>query len=334
MRLRNIFVLLFLFFGLMGANPAIAQTAEEKYWDGDNYGIVNGWIVDKMTGLPIDEKYSITFFPHDSKSPDRVPYYLIVETDNNLYKSAFSKKLLPGTYYLNFESLSKNPKYSIEPHPFSEYGKKGNRYTIEVKRGQITKVLKKVEKGGNLKINLVDASGNKILFNQPHCNISSYIDSEIFRFGKYCESLAKDDLLDGELIVKDLLYPASYDLKLSFGGCGIGTIIRENINVEKGNTTEIKIVIDLNNPTGLSGYVIDQNKIPIKDAEVHVFSSNIEGSFITNTNGFYKIIGLKEGIYYLTVSIKISKGYFVKRYGEILIKEKNLVNRNITISIQ
>ena len=333
MKVRNVFVLFVMILVLSCTNLATLQTHQEVPLNEDNYGIANVWIIDRITGMPIDEKYLICFIPHDSKTPDIVPYNLRVETGGNSYKSFASIKLPPGRYYLQFDSLSKNPEYCFEPHPFSEFGEKGKRYTIDVGKGQITKVIKRVDKGGSLKIVLVDTSGNKIDFALLKCDVTFYLDSEVFRFPKSNKRLTDDDLLYGESAIKDILYPADYSLEIDFGSCGLGRISKDNINVEKGKTTEVIITIDINDGTGITGHLFNNNKIPIKGAEVHVISGNIEGSYITDSNGFYKIVGLKSGTYYLHVSIKIPDGIWTKHYGAFLIEAKKLVNKDLIFNL-
>jgi hypothetical protein len=335
MKVKNILLFYSLVLLLNSMNLADLQKQHQVMpLDSDNYGIANVWIIDKVTGLPIDEKYLIGFVPQDSKDPDILPYYLRAETGSNSYKSFASIKLPPGRYYLQFDSLSKKPKYCFDPPPYSEFGARGNRYTIEIGKGQITKVIKRVEKGGSLKIVLVDPSGNQIHFDLLKCDVSFYLDSEVFRFQKSSKSLTDDDLLDGELVIKDILFPAAYSIKIGFGSCGLGTVRKDNVKIEKGKTTEVMITINLNDTTGITGHLFDKNKIPIKGAEVDVTSGKIRGSYITDSNGFFKILGLKSDTYYLNVSIKIPDGIRIKNYGAVLIEENKLVNKDLILNLE
>jgi hypothetical protein len=335
MKVKNILLFYSLFLVLNSMNLAnLLKQHEVMPLDSDNYGIANVWIIDKVTGLPIDEKYLIAFIPQDSKTPDIVPYYLRAETGSNSYKSFVSKKLPPGRYYLQFESQAKNSKYCMEPPPYSEFGAKGNRYTVEIEKGQITKVIKRVEKGGSLKIILVDPSGNQIPFDLLKCDVSFYLDSEVFRFPKSNKRLTDDNLMDGESVIKDILYPTAYCFKIGFGSCGLGTIRKDNIKIEKGKTTEVILTINLNDTTGITGHLFDKNKIPIKGAKVGVNSGKIRGSYITDSNGFYKIVGLESGTYFLRVSVKIPGGIQPKHYGEVLIEDNKLVNKDLIWNLE
>ena len=65
----------------------------------------------------------------------------------------------------------------------------------------------------------------------------------------------------------------------------------------------VKIVMDLNNKTGVFGKITDLDGNPVEDVEVYISSSKvIDGSkrnatTYTNSKGNFKIIGLVEGRY-------------------------------------
>ena len=103
------------------------------------------------------------------------------------------------------------------------------------------------------------------------------------------------------------LYPGIYSGETDFQYKGLGYPDQkiDNILIEKGKTTVVKIVMDLNDKTGVFGKVTNLNGNPVEDVEVYISSSKvIDGvkeyaNTYTNSNGEYKIIGLSQGRYTL-----------------------------------
>lgn len=342
MRLRSIFVLLVLFFGLIGLNPAIAQTQEEEQWDRDNYGKVVVQLIDANTLEPVKELFRVNFFdslkvmnlkekPFDTSS---LEWY--GETNN---KGHLVAKLKPGVYYLQFIPESTESKYEYEPSPLLS---ERNRQPIAVESQKITEVLKKINNGGKLKIILVDPNGKRI---NPQADFSSDINIEVtinteeFDFGifpvdtKTAVKLTdgKDDLNDGEVVI-GRLYPGKYKILINFGLLGYKHKNINDIQVSRNQTTITEVVVDINNSTGIEGFITDQNGNPLKNLYVDIDSTQSK----TDQNGFYRIVGIDTGNHLIGITSHSYEynGIFINEIFRVEIIKGMIIQKDFVIKIQ
>jgi hypothetical protein len=309
MKLRNIFVLLVLFFGLIGSFLAMVEAQSGEEQDLDNYGILRGKIIDEDSGKLVNEKFFVSINDPNYNLLSRFG----TETDENGF---FKCKWKTGTYLLYFFPRSRTSKYCWDKNPIFFPGEKN---IIKIGKGKITEIVKKAKLAGKLKLLMVSKEGDKInpqiIFGEKiDCNAriqgESLIDNtsgEFFTDG--------DDFNDGEMLVHSLC-PDIYTLDVTFDGMGIGSIFLEGIVIEKNSTTEVKVKIDLDDPTGIQGDIYYESGELLENVEVSIggpieSSESITASVYTDQNGYYKIVGLKEGTYYVTFMKEIKRLVFL-----------------------
>ena len=105
MILRNVLVLLVLFLGIIGPNVFI------KGQDADDYGKLVGWVVDPISGNPVNEVFELEFYKCDTNEL-MGSWLKEAKTDN---RGHFSIKLSPYKYCLHFSPESKKSKYCMGP---------------------------------------------------------------------------------------------------------------------------------------------------------------------------------------------------------------------------
>jgi hypothetical protein len=330
MRLRNILVLLVLFFGMIGSFMEMAGTQSGEEQDLDNYGFLRGKIIDEDTGKPVNEKFFVsinnlnyTFLSHFG-----------TETDVNGF---FKCKWYPGTYLLYFFPRSHISKYCWDKNPRRFPGEKN---IVKIERGKITEIVKKATLAGRLKLLMVSKDGSrinpKIIFGEKiDCNVhivgDSLIDNtngEFFTEG--------DDFNDGEILVHSLC-PDIYTLDVAFDGMGIPSISLEGIVIEKNSTTEVEVKIDFDDPTGVEGVIYYESGGSIDNVEVGIggpigSSDSISASVYTDQNGYYKIVGLKEGTYDMTFLKKIKDSLFLRILPrQVFVKNGSLSRLDVVL---
>jgi hypothetical protein len=294
----------------------------------DNWGMLKGWIVDPETGKPVNEVFVVDLL----KCSEEDPRILIerTRTDNRGYLSI---KIRPYTYCLRFFPDSRTSKYSFEPYPFINAD-----YYIPavIEKGKITEFRKKATIAGRLKIRLLDTKGRVInpkLEFEKNSRISIRIESQNLELPKEAGNLSNDDISDGEMIVHTL-YPDTYTITVVFFGLGFPSIEIENIVIKATETTEVDIIVDPADITGIEGKIVDKNGLIIKHAEVFLTPTfPVSGEFNTYTdrNGFYRLTGLPEGIFEINVSISKVGKVTIFRPGAVEIKKNMLIRKDITL---
>ena len=299
----------------------------QEEWDADNFGKVVIQVFDKSTGEKVNEIFKVNFF-NSLEAGNSSSFERFAKTNNKGYLVI---KLKPGIYYLQFLPESCQSKYELEPSPVVS---EKNRQMIKVESGKITEVLKKANYGGKLKIILVDPTGRKINPKEEFYEdiaISTFLGSD-GNFGLFLNDVMsvreltgkKDDLNDGEVVI-GRLYPGKYDISISFGFLGIRKQEIKYIQVFRNQTTVKEIVLDVNASTGIEGYVMDHNGVPLKDLRVEI--QDAKGR--TDKNGYYKIVGIDEGRHIISVysslvaddDIFINKSYYTEIVKNIIIRK-------------
>ena len=310
MRLRNILILLVLFFGLIGSFMAMEAAESSEEQDPDNYGILRGKIIDEDTGKPVNEKFFVSI--------NDLNYIMLSRFGTETNENGFFKcKWKPGTYLLYFFPRSHTSKYCWDKNPRFFPGEKN---IIKIEKGKITKIVKKATLAGRLKLLLVSKEGDRI---NPRITFGKKIDCGVRIQG---ESLIDntsgefftegDDFNDGEILVHSLC-PDIYKVKVTFDGMGIPSISLEDIVIEKNSTTEVEVKIDLDDPTGVEGVIYYESGEAIDNVEVGIgrplgSPDSISASVYTDQNGYYKIVGLKEGTYDMTFMKEIEDSVFLR----------------------
>jgi protocatechuate 3,4-dioxygenase beta subunit len=128
------------------------------------------------------------------------------------------------------------------------------------------------------------------------------------------------------------LIPGLYDINAEFLKPGFGIIQGGTALVESRKTMEYKFVINIDENTGIQGYITDKNGGPLASAGVILFKYIKDqgiascGDAITNENGYYKIVGIKEGIY----SLRVEKDDECE-FHSIIITKNQILDKNLII---
>lgn len=311
----------------MSVFPPVGQ---EEYWEKRNYGRLEIQVVDEDTFQPVKEKFSLQFYTDED-----MRYGESKRSDNFLYtddKGYFSGYMKPGEYYLYASPESESTKYCIIPNPI--YFPETQTY-VKVEKGKTAIINKVAYRAGQIKIILVNKNGSQIYpiddFDNFHAedkieNVYSQNSPDVYRF-------SIGDLSEGEMI-KPMLYPGKYNLELYFSGMGYGSQRVENILVEKNKTTRVNVVIDLESNTGVEGRVIDQFNSPVKGVEVEAVQEqeDVKSGFrqitkvYTDSNGYYKIIGLASERFKINFSMQSLNKSIEKDYENVYI-DKGMLTR-------
>jgi hypothetical protein len=334
--IKLIFVAVLVFMAL-GLNVWGQESGSRK----NDYGKIIGQIIDEETNLPVSELFKI--FVSDCSNVSK-PVVVNVNNEKSNSKGRFVfNNVKQGVYCLSYSPVSEKTIYCYEP------GKKFSpnfQHIVKIKSGQITRIIHKVYRGGNLKVVLVDRNGNKIVprsimvpspdplfsdadLHKLNVDIDSeeYPEDKINNFVEY-NSIKNDILDDGEFTFFGL-FPGKYKIDVDLDFLGYGNPIKfSHIDVIKGQTAEIKVLVDLVDNTGIDGTIVDQYGNPVKNAIVGVMlqtddeNLKFNASIRTNQNGYYKIVGLKEGLYELYVLVMWD-------WDNYELKRKNIKNIRI-----
>jgi hypothetical protein len=297
----------------------------EEEWDKDNYGKVIGNIVDAKTGKPVNEFFYISIFEcSNAASPKDLGYF---KTDKRGY---FEQILNPGIYNLEFCPESFNSLYEMDP----AITRIPIKQTITIKKGQITKFIKKAEYGAWLLVRFLDQNNNPLNmqnFLGKNGDIDIFVMNEVYDYvrtpdKRFISKKDNADLNDGEYLIR-CLYPQKIELLIKFGCGGYGSLMSEEMEIERGQTNEMIIVIDTNDHTGVEGIIVDELNRPIKNVRVGVSGQN-SACVGTDDNGYYKIVGLKAGEYSLNI-FKVVEGGFINDRYEIVIKPNEVLKKDI-----
>ena len=118
---------------------------------------------------------------------------------------------------------------------------------------------------------------------------------------------------------------------------GIPSISLEGIVIEKNSTTEVKVEIDFDDPTGVEGVIYYESGESIDNVEVSTggpieSSESISASVYTDQNGYYKIVGLKEGTYYMTFMKEIQDFVFLNiSPRKVFVKNGSLTRLDVKL---
>ena len=329
MRRRILWVLMILAVAIFNTN--ILQAASQTGINQDDYGILKLQLIDEDTEEPVDGVFYVRFY---DCSKEISPKYLGYSKTNE--NGFLRKKFEPGLYYLEMSSDTICTKYT-----YVSLSKKDAacNEAIRIFPGKITEVIKKVKRGGKLKIRLVDQNGLSV---NPKEDFNKNAGISIILFNSSVDITTKkirsneeiSDLNDGEYLLCGL-YPEIVDILIEFKYMGYGRIRKNNIEIKKNQVTDVIVIIDKNNQTGIEGKVTDTHGNPIKDVCLGVTGPiTVTKGIYTNSNGYYKIIGLTEGKYELEITKDIADGiYFYDLLFDIVVKDNSLTRKDLVINL-
>jgi hypothetical protein len=311
MKQKTIFIMVLLVFYMTLTLAIFGVTQDE-----DDRGKLVCQILDAETGGPVDEIFSTLICKPLSKTSTLetpvkkiTPYTFLPFSIRSDKDGKFECKLRSGTYILTFYPLSPTSKYSDDLSPYDLYITPNQ--TINIKKGQILKFVKKASYGGRLLIRCVDSHDNEVNFRNKslfhkdaEVSVCFYLDKPFLLCNK--TGLSKSEfpnLKDNELMFFGLK-PDNINIAIMANDMGYGKVDKKNIEIKSKALLEIKYIIDFDDSTGIEGVVIDNAGVPIPAATVTIRYKNKVGrdvyfsrtSAVTDSKGYYKIVGLEEGI--------------------------------------
>jgi len=329
---RTIFcVLVVLVIGIISSHVLMAVPQES----GDNYGILKGQIIDEETGEPVAEHFLVSL----TESNVEAAYQIKTKGYKTDKKGYFSFRWEPGSYLLYFQPTSPTSKYCRDRNPIS-YPE--SKQIIQIEKGKVTEIIKKAQLGGKLKLTMETQTGERI---NPILIFGENVDVRVQIWGKSLldnESEIRftdgDTFSDGEILMHSLC-PDLYEVKIEFGGMGILTKNLKNIEVKKDEITEVGVIVDFHGQTGIEGTILYTDGTPIENVRVGVFgpegaSKKSGASVYTDKNGYYKIVGLEEGLYDVIFSKRLGKTRFLSiRPREVAVKSGFLSPLDIMVNL-
>jgi hypothetical protein len=299
------------------------NAVEDEDWERNYFGKVVGWILDPVTNKPVNEEFYIRFYFINSEDPDD-PVYLDAKSND---KGFFTRKLYPGKYYVYAWPVVRG-NYCIMHSPLLDTTKAN---VLDIKNGQITRMYKKAEIGGDLLVILVDPNGQKI-------NID-----EVFKGKKFSVSIS-NKVTHVAVNIDNKINPSNDRREFYFNNYAPGEYIVEfntiagvagqrikNITIKKNETTVHHIIIDIY--TGIEGTVTNVNGLPMKSVGIEIRSNTYPTFFsevFTNSNGYFKLIGMKDGSYNIDYFIEVGNdGFYGGEIRNITVKKGLLTTKNI-----
>lgn len=301
-------------------------------------GKVEGQVYDAETQNPINEVFDVIFyFPitDQSKMHERMYYEAYsFSSDKNGY---FLFDVPAGDYFIRFTPHSLISKYCFDPLPVLN---PENRKLIKVVKNRVTYFKKTAKLGGQIHITLVDR--NSIMIKPGELfNAYDFIDASLsskkvdWNISGYSESM--NNLANGEITIYRL-FPEVYDVSVEFRNVGYGNQRARNVFVESGKTTEVNIIVNVDDKTGIYGKVSDENGTALVGASVIVNSIDpivfLEydcGEIETDEFGKFKIVGMKPNKY--QIQVYYGMGEIERCYkGEIEIISDQLTLKNIVLN--
>jgi hypothetical protein len=252
-------------------------------------------------------------------------------TDENGKPLEKVKVKVEGEYYTKSTTTDKDGKYSfrmLEPgeyeiffypsHPYFD-PEGGKVYSVKVQPGKTVIFNKLMSLGGSISGKVIKKDGT------PFSGVSV----EILGPGGGYEEVSTGE--DGKFFVGGLRPSDNYLLIANCNIPGYAYKVVQNVKVERGKETkDITIVFDLDDITGIEGYVtssIDGKPLAEIEISVYLFEEYLEevGKVVSGKDGYYYIRNLDPGNYNLSARPPMEEKY---SYGEWskLCKDKDNVS--------
>jgi len=315
---------------LIGILTSIGWSVDSRYKD--VYGKVIGQIMDPETGQPVNEKFRIQFLFLNQKTNKYETFWPIDIYKGDLWANdiitneygAFYAAFVYGNYQMRIEPYSENSKYSA----------KGNNYhTFNVNKGQITKISVVAKLGGYLHASLYDWNGNKI---DPKKTFD--MNAKIYVVLTNSTNNTFDNTFTGLFLGSELnisrIIPGEYDATIEFEFLGFAPIKKGKVFIKAKETTNLVVELNMNDKTGVEGFITDSSGNPIEKANVNLFNEIKEKQkdyFIfrtqTNEKGYYRLIGMPEGLFKIFVSVRNHNYSGTLSYSSLIELKKGVTIR-------
>ena len=268
------------------------------------YGSVSGVVTDEDTGKAVPGVSVYLYGPSN----------LLVATDKE--GKFLAKPLKPGKYTITFTPSFPHCNVSIPERIF-------------IKPGENIILNKLVKLGGSIK--------GKVLYSdskEPFPGVS------IRAFARFAGSESDTTKEDGSYFLGNmgrLCASPNYYIRANCNVPGVAYKVLLGVIVEKGIETKAEdILFDLNDPTGIDGYITSSfDGKPLKDVHVAIASldkkypgSNEEvnlGDVYTNADGYYYIRNLEPGNYWIYILPPIEDEWTFDEFSSYCKEETGIV---------
>jgi hypothetical protein len=296
------------------------------------YGIVEGIITDKHTGMPI-EGAPVTVFPYpiielmswESRTDKEGHFRIGVDGIGEFFVSckADGYVLFPPEYY-----------FSTLRHDYEDELKKAFNI-FYLKDGEQKKLDIQLQKAGTIegKIFKKDSSGispysrvQVALFRDRAESYDTILPKDIKGF--FIENHTFTDE-NGEFVITNLA-PLIYDLKVVIDRLSRNEL--KGIFVKANERTRVEHIVDLTDPTGVKVKIRLNNKIPknadiglqvIKDGKASRFNTRDSS---TCKDGAYSCLGMPEGAYRMSIFCQDENGIdYLKKLDIEIVPEKTTI---------
>ncbi len=326
-------VLLIAFVNLKVSAEWIYQVPDCKK---NNCGKIIGQIYDSQTQEKVNEEFFVYFLDclEIDEMTGGLKVHFCFKTENN---GEIFGMIPEDKYFIVFKPCSLDSNYSFDPFPNLN---PDSAQSIVVNRDKIAWIKKFAKTGGTLKISLVDSNNLRIdprVLNKQEYSIKAFLSSSMVNRLIFAESNSSDhnELNDGEMVVR-CLPPALYDLYVTFEELGYGYKKIVGINIEQNKISEVNVVFDKNDRTGIYGRILDKVNKPLSNVNVlmELIDNQIPfiryaGNVSTDENGYYKINGLKEGIYNLKIFGEFNGTLLEKSIQDIIVINDVMLKKDI-----
>ena len=244
---------------------------------------VKGVVVDKRTGKPIEEvKIKVFYFKRKSKKEGF--YYDKTITDKDGKFEFFLEK--EGYYLLMY--------YPPSPYAMCNSDEEFKKNLIKVERGKRIKIIRKLERGGKLVLEVKDkGTGERV----------DDVEVDFARFGyEYVHYHFKVRKMEKGVFINDQLYKGRYKIAIMKESYWMKV---KEFEMDYGEEKRIKVYFNSKSKTGIKGRVIcngsgeglEKVKLSVGFSEVSYFVN-----ITTDNNGFFKIIDMPPRKYYISIS--------------------------------
>ncbi len=206
--------------------------------------------------------------------------------------------------------------------------------SIIVKKGKNLFILKKLKKGGNVEVKVIDKKTNspiegvELFIPQEHPGLRTEL-SDIYSNSQ-------------GILIKDRLFPGKYDL--NFWRMGYWFKEVQGIEVKSNEVTKVELFYDDDNPINIQGRICcKQDGLPLKNVLISISLKDSEKYWahtFTDLNGCFSMLDLVPGLYTVTLLgiMKISDDKIenIKIEKDILFNEKDnthIVNFNVDCTL-
>lgn len=293
--MRKIILALFL---IMLTFPCFCQKEKKE-----ELGKVFGQIVDPDTGMPVNEPFYLYFY--DPLKIESGGKFYRTETDN---KGSFEKDVIPLHYKVVAIPVVPDSKYAKAEYDMLAVNDNDItnqfKFDVNVEKGKITKFKQSAVNGVSIEILIVNERGLKILASDlgDKIKLECELVNKDYKGVRYSKNL---NYSENEVKLYGII-AGEYSVRIYINGTALTVYYNDKYNICISG--KLSIQVNMNNIFVLSGKVTDIKGNALKNAFVnfvpikHNYNEYVGGGVNTNSNGDYRIIGLKRGLHDISIT--------------------------------